>query len=256
MKELSTKAAEILRAAQQCETPSAAVRTRVWEQMKLRAVAGDLGPELPELVEPTTSSVVSTKLLGWIAAAAVGGGAVVAGIATRGGEEAQTRPATVVHEPAHASEPETPPEEAPSLVVPLPEPTEPPSATPEEAASEPAVQPKPAKRASPKPQTKATSVPEQENAPSFAEEVELMGRARAALGRNDAAGALALLEQHAKTFPRGALGPERDVSRIMALCALGREAQARKRAVAFMRNHAGSALAERVRRTCVGDDLP
>jgi outer membrane protein assembly factor BamD (BamD/ComL family) len=83
-----------------------------------------------------------------------------------------------------------------------------------------------------------------------------MGRARASLGQGDAARALSLLSEHAKKFPRGVLAPERDVSRIMALCALGRTEKAKQHAATFVRRHPRSALTDRVRRTCVGDDLP
>jgi hypothetical protein len=247
MKELSAKAAAIIEAAQRHATADAGVRSRVWEQMQLRATAGDLGPELPE--PAATTSIASTKLLGWIAAAAVGGGAVVAGVGMlHSGAPEST---AVVHDAVEQLEPEAPSQE-PDVVEPAPEAVTVADRTPEVQLEPRPVEAKPSKRrATPRqPTTPAT------DSDAFTEEVELMGRARAALGRNDASQALALLEEHAKRFPRGTLGPERDVSRIMALCALGRTQQAKTHATKFMRKHPRSALAARVRRTCVGDDLP
>jgi hypothetical protein len=78
-------------------------------------------------------------------------------------------------------------------------------------------------------------------------EVELIGRARAALPRDPAA-ALALLEEHRREFPRGALVEERDAIRVLALAALGRIEQARHEAQMFLRAYPFSPHAERVRR--------
>ena len=252
MKELTAKAAAILQAAQRNETPSADVRVRVWEQTRLRAAAGDLGPALPEAV--VTTSVATSKLLAWVAAAAMGGGAVVGGILLAREPAPSTSPAPseveveveVEVEPV-VREVEEPIGPAPVLTV---EPVEPLEEPAEATVAEVTV---PRRRAPARAATKSTQGEEQDAGSGFGEEVELLARARAALGRGEASKALSLLEQHAKQFPRGALGPERDVSRIMALCALGRVEQARDHATAFMRRHPRSALAERVRRTCAGD---
>src|SRR5690606_35800303 len=64
-------------------------------------------------------------------------------------------------------------------------------------------------------------------------EMELMSSARAALGRGDARRALELLEEHAKRFGAGVFVREREMSRITALCALGRQAEARSAATRF-----------------------
>jgi hypothetical protein len=250
MKELSAKAAAIIEAAQRHATADAGVRSRVWEQMQLRATAGDLGPELPE--PAATTSIASTKLLGWIAAAAIGGGAVVAGVGLLHPGDGDPGSTAVVHDAVEQLEPDEPSQELDVVVEPAPEAVTVPDPTPEVQLEPGPVEAKPAKRrATPRQTTKPAAHPD-----DFTEEVELMGRARAALGRNDASQALALLEEHAKKFPRGTLGPERDASRIMALCALGRTQQAKTHATKFMRKHPRSALTARVRRTCVGDDLP
>ena len=70
--------------------------------------------------------------------------------------------------------------------------------------------------------------PSSEPAPSdaLAEELDLMGRAREALRRSDPGRALELLDEHALKFPEGALTQERRRSRLTALCAAGRYAEA------------------------------
>lgn len=67
---------------------------------------------------------------------------------------------------------------------------------------------------------------------TLAEEVALMGEARAALARGDATAALAALDRHADRFPHGTLASERDVVRITALCDAGRDGEARIAAAA------------------------
>jgi tetratricopeptide (TPR) repeat protein len=62
---------------------------------------------------------------------------------------------------------------------------------------------------------------------SLGRESELLARALAKLRRDrDARTALALLDQHARDFPAGALRLEADVARVDALLALGRSAEA------------------------------
>jgi hypothetical protein len=52
---------------------------------------------------------------------------------------------------------------------------------------------------------------------------------RTALGRGDGANALRAIDEHARTFPRGALAEEREAMAIQALRLLGRDAEARAR---------------------------
>lgn len=69
---------------------------------------------------------------------------------------------------------------------------------------------------------------------SLAEELALIRSAQSALGSGNTNGALQILDQHAKRFPRGKLGQEREVTRVRALCRAGRlgEAQSLYRALA------------------------
>ncbi|MCB9715301.1 MAG: hypothetical protein H6712_15645 [Myxococcales bacterium] len=81
-------------------------------------------------------------------------------------------------------------------------------------------------------------------------ELALMDRARAALERDDVLALWQLASEHERRFPAGALREERQAWLVVAACALGRS-DAPQRAARFLREHAGSAQAPRVRQTCV-----
>jgi RNA polymerase sigma-70 factor (ECF subfamily) len=72
---------------------------------------------------------------------------------------------------------------------------------------------------------------------SLRAELELVQRIRAATSSGRHEQALALVERHAQQFPAGELTVERDAQRIAALCALGRDDEARGRLDAFRRAH-------------------
>jgi hypothetical protein len=87
---------------------------------------------------------------------------------------------------------------------------------------------------------------------TVAAEAELLRRADAALKAADPSRALALLGEHATTFPNGILVEERDAERIVVLCALGRTEDARAAAAQFLRLRPRSPLSQRVRESCGG----
>lgn len=76
-------------------------------------------------------------------------------------------------------------------------------------------------------------------------EVKLLERAQDAL-RGRPAEALALSQEHARRFPRGMLGQEREVIAIEALAKLGRTDEARARADRFRARFPGSSHARRI----------
>lgn len=78
-------------------------------------------------------------------------------------------------------------------------------------------------------------------------ETALLRDAHAALRAHDPARALAILEQHAASFPSGALAEERSATRVLALCDAGRIDQARAEASRFLAAHPRSMHAGRVR---------
>lgn len=85
---------------------------------------------------------------------------------------------------------------------------------------------------------------------ALAAEAALLQRAQTALAAGDPEGALRSLGEHARGFKDGVLARERDALRVTALCAAGRTDEGRAEGEAFLRAHAGSLLAERVRGAC------
>ncbi len=81
-------------------------------------------------------------------------------------------------------------------------------------------------------------------------ETRLLRRADEELRHGNAAAALALLDEHARTFPHGVLSEERSAERVTTLCALGRVAEARVEAQRFLTSAADSPLAKTVRTSC------
>jgi hypothetical protein len=76
-------------------------------------------------------------------------------------------------------------------------------------------------------------------------EARLLRRAQDALGPNPAL-AFALAQEHARRFPRGRLGQQRELLAIRALARLGRASDARARAVRFLAAFPGAAQRRRV----------
>ncbi|AKV04590.1 hypothetical protein AKJ09_11253 [Labilithrix luteola] len=85
-----------------------------------------------------------------------------------------------------------------------------------------------------------------------AAETQLLRDADAALRSGDAVQALALLDDHARTYPNGVLREECSAERIFALCKLGRVSEARGETERFLRDSGESPLAASVRSSCGG----
>lgn len=79
----------------------------------------------------------------------------------------------------------------------------------------------------------------------LAEEVALIDRARARLAARAPEEALALVEAHAREFPRGALVDAREAARAEALCGLGQAQAAHAAARRLLAEHPGSPVAQR-----------
>ncbi len=98
------------------------------------------------------------------------------------------------------------------------------------------------------PSARPASAPTTVTAETLAEETRLLRDADQALRAGNAQHALALLDEHASRYPRGALAPERNAERLIARCKLGQiEAKA---AQAYLTTHANSAFAPRIRDAC------
>ncbi|MEM9457970.1 MAG: hypothetical protein AAGF11_27575 [Myxococcota bacterium] len=283
----------LIDAAQRFDSPSAAVKARTWAAMQSRWAAGDQGPAVGSdpIPSPGSAGVGMTKgwlvVLGVVTVAAVGLGAALWG----GRREPVPAPAPtriVVAEPV-AEVDETPPES--SVVRPVPtvprtveassaeRPSVPgtrrstrrprafsearaargrdgvrsgsPDAGPETAKPSPKSRAEPASGVRTQPDAAGSDEPAVGGGLGI--EVALMSRARRALGRGQPARALKLLEQHRTQFPRGTLARERELSRVTALCELGREADARAAATKFLAQHPSEALRRQLARRCVGE---
>lgn len=85
---------------------------------------------------------------------------------------------------------------------------------------------------------------------TLAAEADLVARIRTAAQGSDPASALALADEHARTYPYGVLERERRALVIAALCRLGRDAQAAAQARAWSRAHPDAPLPTDVRDGC------
>ena len=161
-------------------------------------------------------------------------------------------------EPARSSQTARPPEAAwssdvPHLVVPHEEPargvsrTELPS--PVAPPSEMRIAPSRPVAATSHVSTAVLSVPPS----SLESETRLLRDASFELGAGRPERALALLDEHARSFSGGALVEEGRVERILALCALGRTSAAHDEGARFLRERPHSLLADRVRASCGGN---
>ena len=82
------------------------------------------------------------------------------------------------------------------------------------------------------------------------EEAAILRAAEHALAAHDGTTALARLDEHATRFPQGALVEERIAARVLALCSVGRVANARVEAQRFLVARPRSPLAAQVRGSC------
>lgn len=83
-------------------------------------------------------------------------------------------------------------------------------------------------------------------------EARILADARRARQAGDGDRALALLEEHAREFPRGWLASDRAAERIVTLCALGRREEAVRDGAAFLDGRPKSPLTRRVEMSCAG----
>ena len=113
----------------------------------------------------------------------------------------------------------------------------------------------------PRPASVPTSAPAAEPAPlakpapeplvsSLRDELAALARAQAALRRGDGAAALIALDAPSPRPPQ--LAAERATLRILALCAVGRSAEARRAATALERLEPGSLQRDVISRSCAG----
>ena len=88
--------------------------------------------------------------------------------------------------------------------------------------------------------------------PALSVEARALAKVQSALKEGRGAEALQLVEEQRQQFAHGALQPERDAARIVALCAVGRVADARSAARDFLAASPRSPFATRIRASCAG----
>ncbi len=228
---------------------------------KRLATAGVLGnTPKPASDRPSANGKVAYYKAGLLAAA-------VAGVLAVSWERAE-RPFAVPHEQAPSMTAQSP---APEVVSPVVSPT---SESPVAQVAQVAVAPEPDRPAA------VVSVDQLPAAPPLARgigsapaaasstkppagaaeaapaatELELVQRARAALA-SDPNRALTLTNEHAVTYPRGELVQEREVIAVEALARLGRNEEASRRALAFVRRFPETPYAARLE-MAIGRPLP
>jgi len=223
--ELGSDAQSLVNAGRGALRPTSADRLRNLEALRHRI--GDFSgvqhgsPPAAPAPAPATPGL-SAKALAWTAGALGLGGTVIAlSLGAHG-----SGPAPAAPPPAITA---TPTAVAPTATAPeATAPTVPPTVTTAETRS-------------------ATA---RRTSDSLAEEVSILSRAETELHSGRPANALALLDEHQRKFPRGALTQERIAARIHALCALGRVSEAEASLSRLRRVSPGSLHEATAREAC------
>ncbi len=245
MKGLGPEANALLEAARDGDEPTRADRERVRGAISARLAAGaaaGLG------VTVAAKSSVAAALLAGSAAKALVTVVVVGSIGAgavwiaKGGSR---RPAPDTVPRSTAAAPAVPRAEETFVLATSPAPAAPAPEKPTSALRPSARTPFPGGATAP-----GTRMP---GAGDVASEVRLLGEAHTAIRGGEAERALALLDEHARRFPRGAMGEEREAARIAALCALHRTSEAKDATERFLRASPRSPLAGALRTSCGGD---
>jgi hypothetical protein len=223
MLELSSEARSLVSDGRGALRPTARDRARVASRLTTRLGAAALLTAQPGFA--ATKAPLISKLSSVVAALGlVGAGATYSFLSTP--EVALRAPAPVR---AAALAPVAPAPEAPLDTVPAPSEAQPPPV-----------------KSEPGPPVSRKSVVTD----GLGEEVALLSRATSQLRGGDAAGALAVLEQHQRQFPAGRLWQERLAARAQALCSLGRNGEAEAELSRLERRAPRSPHVARARRAC------
>jgi hypothetical protein len=274
--ELNPRARAFLRSVQDADDPTRADYDRVHSKVKVRLAAGiaagvaalstskaaaatakvatataaaaSVAPPAAAIATASTGAAIAGKIVAVVAVvAAVGGGTTaVVRYAHHSWTAAPVPAASTV--PAVAQAPPPRPSPRPNIALPAAPVT---TAAPVASSSAPVDLPRgsaPPAVVSPA-ATAATGVV---TASSLDAEIALVRDARAALRGGDAARSLALLDEHDRRFPGGALAEDCAAERIYALCALGNVDGARSAAARFLADHPYSPHAASVRASCAG----
>lgn len=233
------------------DLPSRDARDRVRRRLALRlGAAAGLGAAGAATKTAAAMTLTTKVLLSIALVGAIGVGGAAIGIASRSHAPAATASGTApgVATSAGLASPPLP------VAAPLSsEPATAPEPEPSASSAAPTLPTPPAPRvgrAGALGTTRAPSDAPATPAEALAEETRLLREANAATRAGDTARARALLDEHARRFPRGVLAEERDAERVLSLCAAGRTDEARAAAARFLATHPHSTLGARVRASC------
>jgi hypothetical protein len=234
MSDLSPGARDLFQAARRGDLPTDADRVRIKRSVLLRAAAASAG---------AAAAAVSSSAAAWTAAK-LGVLGVVAIAATSGGA-LWWRSAHPTAVPVRGA---TVPDSAPANLSPSPrEPTWHAVSTDSQLGSAPLAGPSSSagvhRRIG---STEPTGGPRT----SLEAEVALLREAQDALRRDDPRGARAVLDEHARRFPNGALAEECRAVRAIIDCQTKPGPRASAQAEAFVRRAPASPLGDRVRQAC------
>lgn len=225
--ELGPDARSLLDAARDAHDPTAADRTRVKGKVAARIGAAAFGTTIA--VTATSSTARTAAKVG--IAAAVGGALLLAGFWWKSS-----------HEPVATTPVENKPAVAATAPAPPPVVTDTTPAIPVESlAPVPTVAEK--KVVAPAP---AQADPQS----TLDAELALLTSAKKAINDSDPTRSLAILDEHQRKYPDGILAEERASTRVFALCAANRTAEAKTSAQDFLAKYPRSPSAPRVRASC------
>lgn len=231
MSELSLLAREIVRAGRDADEPMPADRARVRRALA-RAIAG--GAVVSAAATAGGQAVLGGVLVKAVvvaAAALMVGGSVGVGVWLGRGRSGVAPPRSAAAGPA-----------SPPAVAPAPATAHQPAA-PGRSVAQPPRRVSPGERAAP-------SATPASGADTLEAETRDLREVHWALYAHQPGRALELLAEQAARFPRGELGQEREAARILALCQLGRLAEAGAARARFVRAHPRSPLVPRLRAAC------
>jgi len=231
MNELSPKARALVAAGRAGYSPGAGDRARVAAALRAQLGTQVLPPEslLPAQtsIRPASTALSAKSVAGLALGVCLAGGALFFALRPRASSSRPPLPVTTTASPA-PTEPSTPANSANTTVVPS--------------------------GASSLPVASALPSPSSARTDRLAQEIALLSRATSALRAGRAGDALALLNEHQREFPRGALSQERRAAKAQALCALGRRTEGRAE---LARLAPGSPAAVRAQQGCsVEQGLP
>lgn len=239
---------QLLATYRSAHQPAPELAAQEFARVQARIAAGDLGPPLPP--EAGAGTGLGFAIKAFVVGIAVGGAGIAGYVHLQSEPMSQPVASLVAPQlPQADAEPRVVPEQPAALAI---EAGQVPAGAAELAVAVELEDIETVPRAKPRRRAKSRrgATPTAEPASTLGAEMKLLRSAQSALQADNPAGALKLLDQHRRRFPKGLLTPERDIKRAVALCDLGRTKAARRAAKKFLRAHPGSTHTGRARRIC------